>query len=134
MSRADILKARLFALAQCFALIADLLGNALVSIPTGLWAVLSGQEGAPPCFTETMSARAGRAWLNQKLWARLTVPLIDWMFSWQAPVAELPYGRTFVHPSHSLRAFIKTREGAYLPPAYHGPLPPSLEACYRERE
>jgi hypothetical protein len=134
MTRSDILKARLFGLGQCLFLIVDLFGCFLLSIATGLWAVLTKQEGAAPCFTETMSARAGRALLNRKPWARVTVPVIDLIFCWQEPTVDLPGGRSFTHRSHSLRAYVKTREGAYLPREYHSPLPPAVQACYRNHD
>lgn len=131
MTRLDILRARLLALAVCFLLLLDLLGDLLLSVLLLVWAVATKQEGSPPSPFETMSARAARAGLNRKLWARITMPVIDRAFGlFQGPVAQLPDGRTFTHPSHCLRAFIKLRHGAYLPREYTGPLSPSIEACY----
>ncbi len=132
MTRSEILKSRLLALLQCFALILDLLGCAVLSIFTGIWAVLTKQEGAAPCAFETMSARAGRGMLNRKWLPRAFGWCVDRVFElWQGPVAELPDGREFVHPSHCVRAMVKTKHGTYLPREYHAPLPPEIEACYR---
>lgn len=130
MTRTEILRTRLAALAVCFLLLLDLFGNLLLSVVLLVWAVATKQEGAAPTAFEPMSARAGRAWLNRKAWAGLTVPLVDRLFRRQRPVVELPGGRIFAHPSHCVRAFVKLKEGAYLPREYHGPLPPSIERCY----
>jgi hypothetical protein len=130
VTRGEILRERGQALLVALALLVDLLACLVLSIVLLLWAVATGQEGAPPTPFETLSARAGRARLNGKFWARITVPVVDLLFRWQAHAVALPDGRTFTHPSHCLRAFIKLRTGGYLPREYHGPLPPSIEACF----
>lgn len=131
MTRTDILRERLLSIGVCLLLLLDLLCNTLASVVLLVWAVATKQEGAPPSAFETMSARAGRAWLNNKLWARITVPAIDCVFAlWQDSFVILPGGLVFTHPSHCVRSFIKLRHGAYLPREYSGPMPPSIEACY----
>jgi hypothetical protein len=135
MGRAAIFRYRFLALLQCLALLVDCLLSVLISFITLIWALLTGQEGAAPSPYETMSARAGRGMLDRKLIATVCAWCIDRVFAlWQGPIAQLPGSRTFTHPSHCVRAFIKTREGAYLPREYHGPLPPSIEACYRRKD
>jgi hypothetical protein len=135
MSRAAIFRSRGLALLQCVALVLDCLLSLAISFVTLLWAVATGQEGAAPSPYETMSARAGRGMLSKKLLAGWLGAVVDRVFAlWQGPQAQLPGGRTFTHPSHCVRAFIKTREGAYLPREYHGPLPPSIEACYGRKD
>lgn len=130
--RFDILKSRLLAIAVCFWLIVDLLGNLILSTVLMIWAVATGQEGAPPSAFETMSARAGRGMLRGKLPARAFGWCVDCVFSlFQGPVIELPSGRTFEHPSHCVRAYVKTRERSYLPSDYQDPLPAEIEAHYK---
>ncbi|MES2633996.1 MAG: hypothetical protein V4669_13565 [Pseudomonadota bacterium] len=133
MTRFDILKARLLAIGVCFWLIVDLLGNLILSVVTMVWAVATKQEGAPPCAFETMSARAGRGMVNRKWPARVFGWCVDKVFAiFQGPVIDLPDGRKFEHPSHCVRAMVKTRHGTYLPHEYHQPLPPAIEAGYSE--
>jgi len=132
MTRLQILTSRLAAIGVCFWLIVDLLGNLILSAVLMVWAVATGQEGAPPSAFETMSARAGRGMVNGKLPARAFGWCVDRVFSlFQGPVIELPDGRTFEHPSHCIRAYIKTRHGTYLPHEYHQPLPPEVKAGYK---
>lgn len=135
MSRFTILKTRLLAIGVCLLLIFDLLVNLLLSLVLLVWAVATGQEGAPPSAYETMSARAGRGMLNHKLAAIACAWCIDWLFDLcrQPHTADLPGDRRFTHPSHCVRTFVKTKHLAYLPTEYSGPLPPSLEACYGRR-
>lgn len=132
MNRIDIFKARLYALWLCVWMLLDCALAVLLQFAGLFWAVATKQEGEPPTPFETLSARAGRAKLNRKWWGFVTAPLIDLLFIRQSPRAELPDGRVFEHPSHCLRAWAKTRAGAYLPASYHRPLPRELEACYRQ--
>lgn len=132
MSRAKILRTRLLAILLCFWLIVDLFCNLALSFVTMVWAVLTGQEGAPPSAFETMSARAGRGMVNGRLLSRIFGFIVDRVFAiFQKPVIELPDGRTFKHSSHCIRATIKTRHGTYLPREYHEPLPADLLAGYQ---
>lgn len=130
MSRVTILKARALALLECLLLVLDCAASVVLSAVLLPWAVLTGQEGAPPSPHETLSARAGRAYLNRKAWAYITAPAIDALFFWQDPTVQLPLGLTFTHKSHCVRAFVKTRYCAYLPSEYTGPLPASLIAGF----
>lgn len=131
MTRGAILKNRALALLVCFLLLIDCVMSIILSVILLPWAWLTGQEGAAPSPYETMSARAGRGMLNKKALAILFAWPIDKVFAlWQAPYCDLPDGRRFNHPSHCVRAFIKTRHLAYLPSEYAGPLPPSLLDCY----
>lgn len=135
MTRGAIFKLHGLAVLGCALLLLDCIVNLLLSIVLLVWGLCTGQEGAPASAYETLSARAGRGMLNRKWASRICGWVIDRVFAlWQGPVAELPCGRTFTHPSHCVRAFIKTRDLAYLPADYHGPLPPSLEACYTPRD
>jgi hypothetical protein len=119
------------ALIQCAMLLLDNFCTFILSCWLFLWALATGQSGEPASPHESMSARAGRGMLNFKRLARVLGGVVDRVFAlWQPPYAELPDGRRFEHPSHCIRAFIKTRHLAYLPREYHGPLPPSIEACY----
>jgi len=122
---------RIQALLVCVLLLIDCFGSIILSVVLLPWAAITGQEGAAPSPYETMSARAGRGMLNKKVLATVFAWPIDKVFAlWQAPYCDLPDGRRFNHPSHCVRAFIKTRHLAYLPSEYAGPLPPSLLDCY----
>lgn len=133
MTRTEILKTRLVAIGNCFLLIGDLALNLACSFVLMIWAVATKQEGAPPSAYETMSARAGRGMLNRKPLACAFGWCVDRVFDlWQGPVADLPDGRIFEHPSHCVRAMVKTRHGAYLPADYHRPLPASIAAGFRD--
>lgn len=131
MSRMAILKARLLAIHLCMWLLLDLIGNFILSFVLVFWAVATKQQGAAPSPYETMSARAGRGMLNRKLLALWLGWCIDRVFElFQPPYADMPDSRRFTHPSHCVRAFIKTRDHAGLPSEYSRPLPQSLLDCY----
>lgn len=131
MDRAAIFKDRALALLVCVLLLIDCFLSIVLSLILLPWAVLTGQEGAAPSPYETMSARAGRGMLNKKLLARLFAWPIDAVFAlWQPPHVDLPDGRRFNHPSHCIRAMIKTQQNVYLPYDYQRPLPDELLACF----
>lgn len=99
-----------------------LLLGALVAVATGTWSVKAWlyqlfiavdqlfnvlvtpwHSGA--WADETLSARAWRAQLAGRRWARITVPVIDWLFSWQ----KAPGG-------HCRRAYERESLRMHVPP------------------
>ncbi len=132
MTRSQIFKTHMLSILISVWMILDLFLNSVV-LPFFMmfWAAYKKDAGAKHSPYETMSARAGRGSVGQKPWPRrVTVPVIDFLFAWQKDCELLPDGRTFTNSSHTMRAFIKTKHGAYLPGAYHEPLPQSIEDCY----
>jgi hypothetical protein len=84
----------------------DCLANVLIC-------TLTGNEGYA---TETLSAHAWRA--REKPLGRALRPLIDLLFSWQKPDPQYLNDAGEVVAGHCERAFIKERDGAYLPLEY----------------
>lgn len=66
---------------------------------------------------ETMSARAGRNKLAGKWLGRIVAPPIDLLFAWQKPDPAYSIDGLPV-TSHCIRAYMKEKAKAYLPPAY----------------
>lgn len=62
---------------------------------------------------ETMSCRAYRMWRDRKPWGRLMMPVIDWLFAWQA----LPEGAI----GHCHGAYLKERQRYNAPPEMRQP-------------
>lgn len=78
-------------LVQLFIVFDQLLNVLLTPFHSGAWA------------DETMSARAYRAYSDGRLWGRVWMPVIDFLFFWQGP-------------RHCERAFVKERERMHSPP------------------
>lgn len=70
--------------------------------------VLVTPLGAGAWADETLSCRAYRMWRDGKPWGRIWMPVIDFLFSWQA----LPPGAI----GHCHGAYLKERQRYNLPP------------------
>lgn len=58
---------------------------------------------------ETLSARSYRAWRDDKIFGRLTMPIINVLFSWQKQPDD---------KGHCYNAYLKEKEKRGLPPEY----------------
>lgn len=67
---------------------------------------------------ETLSSHCWRAYRGGKPWGRILMPLIDWLFSWQAVDVEIKDEAGVPIKGHCRRAFQKERARDYLPPEY----------------
>jgi hypothetical protein len=67
---------------------------------------------------ETLSAHCWRSYRDGRIWGRLFMPMIDWLFSWQKlnPVFKDEAGNPIT--GHCRRAYEKEKARDYLPPEY----------------
>lgn len=77
----------------------------------------------PPFFTlswadETLSARTWRAARRGKRVGRFFLPIIDWMFSWQKPIAEIKGADGQPIKGHCERAYQMEMLRRNSPPEY----------------
>lgn len=82
---------------QLFLAVDQLLNVLVTPLSSGAWA------------DETLSSRAYRMWAKGRIWGRIWMPVIDWLFAWQGP-------------GHCRMAYLKEREGIHLPPEMREPL------------
>lgn len=68
-------------------------------------ALIPPLTGTVSMADETLSARCYRAWRDGRVWGRLMLPVIDWLFKWQTT-------------EHCRHAYLKERERRNLPPEY----------------
>lgn len=80
----------------------------LLALDQLLNALIPPLTGTLSYADETLSARCYRAWRDKRLWGRLLLPIIDFLFRWQ----------TVEHCRH---AYLKEIERRNLPPEYRNP-------------
>lgn len=68
-------------------------------------ALIPPLTGTVSMADETLSARCYRAWRDRRVWGRLMLPVIDWLFKWQTK-------------EHCRHAYLKEIERRNLPPEY----------------
>ena len=56
---------------------------------------------------ESLSARAYRGWAKHRRFGMLFMPVIDWLFSWQSPDAEVNKAAGSIIARHCERAYWK---------------------------
>ena len=67
---------------------------------------------------ETLSAHCWRSYRDGKVWGRLFMPPIDWLFSWQKADPQFKDEAGNVITGHCRRAYCKEKARDYLPPEY----------------
>jgi hypothetical protein len=94
--------------------------NVLLGLKAIVMALATGKEQAECYADETLSAHAYRSYRAKKLWGRLFMPPIDFVFAlWQKPDPEITYPGTNVPiTGHCERAFHKEVRRRGLPRAY----------------
>ena len=88
---------------------------ALDQVINTVLAMLTGRIG---WADETMSAHCWRAATEGKPAAKFFLPIVDWMFSWQANDPTIVDERGAVITTHCHRAFMKEKLRRGLPPEY----------------
>lgn len=74
---------------------------------------------------ETLSAHCWRSYRDGKLWGRILMPPIDWMFSWQKPDPVFVDEAGEPIKGHCRRAYAKELARMYSPPEEREQPPPT---------
>jgi hypothetical protein len=127
-TRASATWAAIAALWWQLLLVFDQLLNVLVcGVVAIVVAACSGAHQAVAYADETMSAHAWRAYDRGRLWGRFWLPVIDFLFIWQAQDEEVNKVAGRAISGHCERAFWKERLMRSLPPEYRQPNPSTTE-------
>lgn len=99
-------------------LLVDQGGNVLLGIGAVGRALWTGRPANVGYADETLSAHAWRSYDSGKVWGRLLMPPIDWLFLWQSQDEEVNRMAGRPVTRHCERAFYKELIRREMPPDY----------------
>jgi hypothetical protein len=89
-----------------------------IALDQALNVVIGTLTGRVAYSDESMSAHCWRSYRDGKVWGKLLMPPIDWLFSWQKADPTITDATGEPIKGHCQRAYRKELERRYLPPEY----------------